>query len=36
MEIAIPILIIVFIVLVVIVPSIVDDFLEGDDKDEQH
>lgn len=34
MEIAIPILIIVFIVLVVIVPSIVDDFLEGDDKDE--
>ena len=34
MEIAIPILIIVFIVLVVIVPSIVDDFLDGDDKDE--
>ena len=36
MEIAIPILIIVFIVLVVIVPSIVDDFLDGDDKDERH
>ena len=34
MEIAIPILIIVFIVLVVIVPSVVDDFLDGDDKDE--
>lgn len=34
MEIAIPILIIVFIVLVIIVPSIVDDFLDGDDKDE--
>lgn len=36
MEIAIPILIIVFIVLVIIVPSIVDDFLDGDDKDERH
>lgn len=34
MEIAIPILIIVFIVLVIIVPSIVDDFLDGDGKDE--
>lgn len=33
MEIAIPILIVIFIIAVVILPAIIDDFLEGDDKD---
>lgn len=34
MNIVIPILIIIFIIVVVILPAIVDDFLDGDDKDE--
>ena len=34
MEIVIPILIVIFIIAVVVLPAIVDDFLEGDDKDE--
>ena len=36
MEIVIPVLIVIFIIAVIILPSIVDDILEGDDKDEQH
>lgn len=34
MEIVIPILFIIFIIVVVILPAIVDEFLDGDDKDE--
>ena len=34
MEIVIPILIVIFIIAVVVLPAIVDDFLEGDDKNE--
>jgi hypothetical protein len=33
MEIVIPVLIVIFIIAVIILPSIVDDILEGDDKD---
>ena len=34
MEIVIPVLIVIFIIAVIILPSIVDDIFEGDDKDE--
>ena len=34
MEIVIPVLIVIFIIAVVILPAIVDDILEGDEKNE--